>query len=513
MSTIADLAIRLGVVNTASAGLKTFEKDADNAGEHVGRLSKTTDSARESIVGSFKGMVAAAGLTAGAFEAGEFVKGAIEGAENLEKAHESLATAIEHTGGDADKLMGSYENVAKAAAQYGVTETDAMNGLSKATLITGDADKAQRAYEEALVLSKGAHVDFEAALTATSKAQDGITTSLQRYGVQVDKTASSQDQYNAIMERFGGQAAANTTASDQLRANMDNLQAHIGTLLIPAFDSLVKGMNAAVVFMQTHWPEIQATMEKTWAAIEPTLTELEHAIGAVVDEVKRDWPQIETVAKALADNLKTSVNMIVSALRLPIDLIHGDWSKAWNDITTIVMGPIHMVENDLNAAGAIWEATGGRLASAIGNGLANGLKGLVGTVESAASAVADAILAPINAVIGAIDGLSLPTGFDIKTHKVLGVSVPDGVSVEWSHPFNIPKLAIGTNMVNTDGLAYLHAGEAVVPARVAGGGYSGGGVVDGDVVIQVDGAELLRFTRRELNRKGVRNGRLAIGPA
>lgn len=39
----------------------------------------------------------------------------------------------------------------------------------------------------------------------------------------------------------------------------------------------------------------------------------------------------------------------------------------------------------------------------------------------------------------------------------------------------VPGLAVGTNMVLSDGLAYLHSGEAVQPASVVGGGYNGGG--------------------------------------
>jgi hypothetical protein len=39
----------------------------------------------------------------------------------------------------------------------------------------------------------------------------------------------------------------------------------------------------------------------------------------------------------------------------------------------------------------------------------------------------------------------------------------------------VPSLAIGTDYVKQDGLAMLHKGEAVVPADVAGGGFSRGG--------------------------------------
>ena len=37
----------------------------------------------------------------------------------------------------------------------------------------------------------------------------------------------------------------------------------------------------------------------------------------------------------------------------------------------------------------------------------------------------------------------------------------------------IPGFAIGTDLVKSDGLAYLHAGEKVVPANAVGGGYTG----------------------------------------
>mgnify|MGYP006327292027 FL=1 len=44
----------------------------------------------------------------------------------------------------------------------------------------------------------------------------------------------------------------------------------------------------------------------------------------------------------------------------------------------------------------------------------------------------------------------------------------------------IPSLAIGTNFVQRDGLANIHKGEAIVPAKVVSGGFdvsggSGGG--------------------------------------
>lgn len=66
----------------------------------------------------------------------------------------------------------------------------------------------------------------------------------------------------------------------------------------------------------------------------------------------------------------------------------------------------------------------------------------------------------------------------------------------------VPKLAIGTDMVKNDGLAVLHKGEAVVPANVVKGGFTGGG---GQLTGRLSGIDILisaRNSERYLNRIG-----------
>jgi hypothetical protein len=55
----------------------------------------------------------------------------------------------------------------------------------------------------------------------------------------------------------------------------------------------------------------------------------------------------------------------------------------------------------------------------------------------------------------------------------------------------LPSLAIGTNMVKSDGMAMLHRGEAVIPADVVGGGFSRGGELYG----RLSGIDLLLSNR------------------
>lgn len=56
----------------------------------------------------------------------------------------------------------------------------------------------------------------------------------------------------------------------------------------------------------------------------------------------------------------------------------------------------------------------------------------------------------------------------------LGVKAENGwVSAFGVRLFKIPGFAVGTDLVKSDGLAYIHAGEQIVPAKAVGGGYSG----------------------------------------
>lgn len=166
----------------------------------------------------------------------------ITDAEDLAKAQRSLGVAIQHTGGNLRDLEPRYTAIAKAAAQFGVSQLDATTGLARATVLTGNAAAAQRAYQEALVISKATGKDFSSVLIATSKGQEGVTTSLRRYGILVKSTSSGQEQFNQVMRRFGGQAEANTTASDRLRAVLANTAASIGTELLPTFEQLAASL-------------------------------------------------------------------------------------------------------------------------------------------------------------------------------------------------------------------------------------------------------------------------------
>lgn len=303
MATIADLLIKLGIQDDASRGLDSFERKTDEAGAHTKSFGSAAKEAHEGIVKSLGKVAMAAGITGAAFEAGEFVKGGIEAAEGLEKAHESLATAIEKTGGNVETLGPILDKTAKGAAEFGISQEDATKALSQATLMTGGAAAGQRAYEEAILLSKGAHISFSAALRATAKGQDGVTSGLTRYGVIVKKGATGVQQLAAIQKVWGGQAAANTLDSDRLTAKFKNMQAALGSFILPYFLKFTVYMGDAIdgLVSLAHWVGRNSDIIAPLAA----------AIGAVVGAFVV-WKTV-TAAWTMATELATTAQLALDA--------------------------------------------------------------------------------------------------------------------------------------------------------------------------------------------------------
>ena len=246
-------AIAVEIVGDASSVNRAFRSASVNATKFDRSLGK---SVRGAVAGTgvFRGLGRSLAFASGGFLAFEGIAGtisaALHGAENLSKAQEGLSVAIKNTGGNLRVLKARYTEIAKGAAQFGVSQVDATTALEKATVLTGSAAKAQRAYEEALVISHAIGKDFNSTLTATAKAQEGITTSLQRYGIQIKKNTPGVQQLQIVMARFRGEAVANTSAADKFRAVWANTEVILGQALLPVLDKYLSRLSNWLEKMQ-----------------------------------------------------------------------------------------------------------------------------------------------------------------------------------------------------------------------------------------------------------------------
>lgn len=131
--------------------------------------------------------------------------------------------------------------------------------------------------------------------------------------------------------------------------------------------------------------------------------------------------------KSIGDIIGGVKDIFIGLMTFITGVFTGDWQKAWDGVRDIFKGVFE----------SLW-----------------------GIVKFPLNLIIDGI----NTLLGGLNKISFdfPDWVPVFGGKTFGISIPA-----------IPKLAVGTNYVAGDGLAYLHEGEAVVPKRynpAAGGG-------------------------------------------
>lgn len=209
--------------------------------------------------------------------------------------------------------------------------------------------------------------------------------------------------------------------------------------------SVWNGIKAAIMIV---WLLIKSGATTVFNAIKSFITGVWNGIKSVSSSV---WNAIKGVVMGPINSLKSTAVSAFTALASAVGRIWGGIkstaSSVFNGIKTVIMGIVNAITG---AVGRAWGGMKGTAVSAF-----NGLKGAI-------RSVLNGIISIINRMIG---GFNTPA---IAMNKLPGVSAP-------LIP-KIPSLDVGTNFVAKDGLAMIHAGEAVVPKKYnpAAGGTSPG---------------------------------------
>lgn len=384
-----------------------------------------------SKLGKFGSVAKAA---AGAFVAGfaadqvvDFLGDATKAAEEDKKSQALLANQLRETNKATDAQIAKVEDSINALSrQTGVADDKLRPAFAALARSTGDTEEAQRELALAMDIAAGRGVDLETVTAALEKAHNGNIGALSRLGVATKdaegNTLSLEQAMAKAADTYAGAAEAAVTPSERMSVAWGELKEQVGTVLLPvleklstwAAETLLPAMQNAITWIQTNWPTFEHAFQTTWAIVGPILEDIGTAI-------------------------KTTVAVAMTVIQPLIDLLHGDWGKAWEDFRDRISD--------------VWDG----ITSLIGR-QKDIILGLIGGMVSALKSAVNAFIRLWNALDFTMPKVHVPgTNIDIGGFTI---GLPD-----------IPLLAKG-GIVNRPTLAVVgeRGPEAVVPLGSGGMG-------------------------------------------
>jgi hypothetical protein len=488
----------------------------------LGPFAGTLDSlgqAMDTLTGKGKNVGAAlmgagAGLTGAG--AGLSLFGSKEAA-----AQNQLKTAIEATGGSWDDYSAKVEEAIKTGEKYGDTGSQTQNALQALTQATHDPAKALDMLNETFDIAAAKHEDVATAAGQLGKVFNGNKKILKEFGIQVDAntglTKDGQTATEALAKVVGGQAsAAADTFGGKLaavKARVEDSVAAFGQKYGPAITAAgvaMTGLGSAITVTQGILGLFKGSQEaaavateglaaaedveavSAWAALGPVLLIIGAvaalvAIGYVLYENwDTIWSAIQTAVEAvwtwISDHWPLLLGILLGPIGIAVDLI----VTYWDQIKAGAGAAVDFIRSVWDGLVAFFSAIPGRVAgffAAIWDGIKNGatsahdwvsdrvndlvaiftgLPGrLAGVFSGMFDGISDAFKAALSWIVDHWNMLhfTMPS-FD--TH-IPGIGSVGGFDVGVP-PLHIPGLATG-GTVTREGIFYLHAGEAVTPAR------------------------------------------------
>jgi hypothetical protein len=191
------------------------------------------------------GKMATAGLTIGAVVG--LLKNIGEEAIKDETATYGLASAVKGLKGATEDNFIALNNWAeKTSEMTGEHLPEMKNQLQELVRLTGSTTLAEKSYMVALDMSRSGLMDMDSAVKIVSKAVNGHTEALARYGIQMDKNATSQEVLNTLTKKFGGgEDSYLKTTAGQIQVAQNNfnlLENELGQVFLPVLGEAAKAV-------------------------------------------------------------------------------------------------------------------------------------------------------------------------------------------------------------------------------------------------------------------------------
>lgn len=265
------------------------------ADEKVRVVVEAQDKASGILGGINKGMlgigIAAAAGAKIAVEALSFIANtakdtaaaAIEAANKQEDADRKLSFALKTLGGDYQTAFVEAKDFAGSLQEVTTFGDETTQGVQALLISLGrlEGETLKRATKATLDMSAALGIDLQAAAKLVSQAATGMTSSLSRYGLVLDKNIPENEKFNAaleLMERnFGG---ISEELAGTFQGRLTQIQNLFGDILEVIGDAIIKS------------PELISVLEGVKDTLSDLLNflksvDLKDAIGSLLIEFER----------------------------------------------------------------------------------------------------------------------------------------------------------------------------------------------------------------------------------
>jgi TP901 family phage tail tape measure protein len=305
-------------------------------------------------------------------------------------------------------------------------------------------------------------------------------------------------------------------------------------------DNVLKWVEARVAELVTWWHDHSQEISEVWSVLwkgvsDEVSTIWDGVIKPLLSTIAGFWALIwgvirdtvETVWKLISDVITTALHLIENVIGLVLDVITGNWGRAWKDLKSLVSDAftdvLHFIGDAVSGFGTLLYDAGANLIKGLINGIGSMIGGITSTISGIAKTVRDywpfspAKTGPLSGsgsmdIAGAKIGGMLASGMHSSAGvvtqaaaRLAGIAAGAGGAAIASGPAGgfLPS-AGGTGALTIGGSG---AGLEALAVALSSAGASA--PADSEqlppIVVQVDGRELFKIMQTQALRNGRRN--------
>lgn len=279
-------------------------------------------------------------------------------------------------------------------------------------------------------------------------------------------------------------------------------------------------LQGLLIVWRVTWSVIKAILKITWDGIVTfvrvnmaiVMGIIRTSITTIISFWRAGWDVVKSVVQMVWDVIliviKTALGIILNTISLVMDILEGHWRSAWHDVMNIASIGMHGVVNVIKTVASGFIHLLYSAGRDLVQGLINGIKSLGGMVGN----VLHSIVGGAMGVVKSILGIGSPSREAHYWGEMIGEGLTRGmISRAGEVHIAARRLAAGAMLGLGAPVTSPLSSAVLTSGRVPSGFGVGGSAPGGDLIIQVDGQQLLRITQAQLYRYNIRNSGAVTG--